>query len=302
MTRPLSFTKMTAYGNDYIYVIDLDKKFICRDEASRILSERNFSVGSDGLIVVEKSENANFFMRVYNPDGTEAEMCGNGLRSVGKLVYEKGLTDKTEILIETLGGIKTVRLTLGDDGSVVNINADIGKPYFDKEKIPVKCIGERMICEELEILGRTFTATALSLGNPHLVLFCEDVDSLDIARYGACAETLSIFPERTNVEFCRFNSRNTVRLRTWERGTGETCACATGCCAALCAGVLSDMCERSVYVFQNGGKTLVEWDDNGHLHMSAPSKIVFEGQAMLDEKFFADKYACDMSEEGGAIE
>lgn len=288
MTRPLSFTKMTAYGNDYIYVIDLDKKFILRDEASRILSERNFSVGSDGLIVVEKSENADFFMRVYNPDGTEAEMCGNGLRSVGKLIYEKELCDKTELSIETLGGIKNVSLELGDDGSVANITADIGKPCFERDKIPVKCIGERMICEELEILGRTFTATALSLGNPHLVLFCEDVDRLDLARYGAAAETLSVFPERTNVEFCRFNSRSTARLRTWERGTGETSACATGCCAALCAGVLANMCERSIHVFQNGGKTFVSWDDAGHLHMSAPSRIVYDGQVMLDEKFFAE--------------
>lgn len=288
MIKPLSFTKMTAYGNDYIYVIDLDKKFILRDEASRILSERNFSVGSDGLIVVEKSENADFFMRVYNPDGTEAQMCGNGLRSVGKLVYEKGLTRKTELCIETLGGIKNVSLELGGDGKVVNITADIGKPCFEREKIPVKCIGGRMICEELEILGRTFTATALSLGNPHLVLFCEDVDRLDLARYGAAAETLSVFPERTNVEFCKFSSRSTARLRTWERGTGETSACATGCCAALCAGVLADMCERSIQVFQNGGKTLVSWDDDGHLHMSAPSRLVYDGQVMLDEKFFAE--------------
>lgn len=286
MTRPLSFTKMTAYGNDYIYVIDLDKKFILRDEASRILSERNFSVGSDGLIVVEKSENADFFMRVYNPDGTQAEMCGNGLRSVGKLVYEKGLTKKTELCIETLGGIKKVSLETGDDGSVTNITADIGKPCFERDKIPVKCIGGRMIGEMLEIGGRTFCATALSLGNPHLVLFCEDVDGLDIAKYGPLAETLSIFPERTNVEFCRFNSRSTARLRTWERGTGETSACATGCCAALCAGVLANMCERSIYVFQNGGKTLVDWDDAGHLHMSAPSRLVYNGQVMLDEKFF----------------
>ncbi len=288
MTRPLSFTKMTAYGNDYIYVIDLDKNFIHRDEASRILSERNFSVGSDGLIVVERSENADFFMRVYNPDGTEAEMCGNGLRSVGKLVYEKGLTDKTEFSIETVGGIKNVSLEAGADGKIVNITADIGKPCFDKEKIPVRCIGERMIGEELEILGRSFIATAVSLGNPHLVLFCEDIDSFDVAKYGAAAERLPIFPERTNVEFCRFDSRNTVRLRTWERGTGETSACATGCCAALCAGVLADLCERCIHVFQNGGKTLVAWDDDGHLHMSAPSKLVYEGQAMLDEKFFEE--------------
>ncbi len=295
MTRPLAFTKMTAYGNDYIYVIDIDKKLKHRDEVSRILSERNFSVGSDGLIVVEKSDNAEFFMRVYNPDGTEAQMCGNGLRSVAKLVYDKGLTDKSEFSVETLGGIKKVFLELLDT-QVVNIKANIGKPVFDREKIPVKSIGERMICEETEILGKTFVATALSLGNPHFVLFCDDVEKLDIHKYGPVCENLSIFPQRTNVEFCTFVNREKARLRTWERGTGETCACATGCCACLCAGVLSDACNRSIEVVQNGGKTLVEWDDFGNLYMSAPSKTVFEGQIMLDERFFERENVYDSSE------
>jgi len=294
MTRPLSFTKMTAYGNDYIYVTDLEQNLIRRDEVSRILSERNFSIGSDGLIVVEKSKNADFFMRVYNPDGTEAEMCGNGLRSVGKLVYEKGLIRNTYITVETKGGIKEVHLDI-KDGKVSNIRADIGSPVFECERIPVIGAGERFCGEKLEILGRTFTAYAMSLGNPHLVLFCEDVDRLDLCRYGRAAEHLPIFPNRTNVEFCRVNSRNTLRLRTWERGTGETAACATGCCACLCAGVLADRCDREVTVFQNGGKTFVEWDDIGHLHMTAPSDIVFEGKVMLDESFFADSVGGDKS-------
>lgn len=285
MMLPLSFTKMTAFGNDYIYVIDLDNKLIGRDEVSRILSERNFSIGSDGMIVVERSNNADFFMRVYNPDGTEAEMCGNGLRSVAKLVYEKELTDKEEFTVETLGGIKKVSLEI-ENKNVKNIRADIGIPIFDCNKIPVIGMGERLLFEKLEICQRFFTAFAMSLGNPHLVLMCEDVDSIDVKKYGYAAEHLEIFPERTNVEFCRINSRNTIRLRTWERGTGETSACATGCCACLCAGVLSDMCEREATVFQNGGKTYVEWDDNGHLHMTAPSKTVFEGKIMLDEKYF----------------
>ncbi len=282
---PLSFTKMTAYGNDYIYVIDREKNLIKRDEVSRILSERNFSVGSDGLIVIEDSDLADFFMRVYNPDGTEAEMCGNGLRSVGKLVYEKGLTYKTEMTIETKGGIKHVKLDI-DDGKVINIKADIGSPVFECKKIPVIGMGERLCGEKLEIADRTFVAYAMSLGNPHLVLFCDDVDRLNIQKYGKAAEYLTIFPNRTNVEFCRINSRKTIRLRTWERGTGETNACATGCCACLCAAVLADMCDREMTVFQNGGKTYVEWDDNGHLHMTAPSRIVYEGQVMLDEKYF----------------
>lgn len=285
MTIPLSFTKMTTYGNDYIYVIDLDRKLINRGEVSRILSERNFSIGSDGLIVIEKSENADFFMRVYNPDGTEAEMCGNGLRSVGKLLYEKNLTYKKDIAIETEGGIKYVNLEISN-GKVVNIRADIGVPDFECKKIPVSGMGERMCGERIKVCDRTFIAYAMSLGNPHLVLFCNDVDSIDINKYGKAAENSEMFPQRTNVEFCRFDSRNTIRLRTWERGTGETCACATGCCACLCAGVLADVCEREVTVVQNGGKTFVEWDDLGHLHMTAPSKIVFDGQVMLDERYF----------------
>ena len=285
MMIPLSFTKMTAYGNDYIYVIDLDRNLINRGEVSRILSERNFSIGSDGLIVIEKSENADFFMRVYNPDGTEAEMCGNGLRSVAKLVFEKSLTFKQDISIETKGGVKYVNLEIYD-GKVTNIRADIGVPVFECNKIPVKGMGEHLWGEKLKICDRTFTSYAMSLGNPHLVLFCDDVDGLDINKYGKAAENSELFPQRTNVEFCRYDSRNTIRLRTWERGTGETSACATGCCACLCAGVLADLCEREVTVFQNGGKTFVEWDDMGHLHMTAPSKIVFDGQVMLGEKFF----------------
>lgn len=283
--KPLHFTKMTAYGNDYIYVLDLDKSLISRDEVSRILSERNFSIGSDGLIIVEKSDNADFFMRVYNPDGTEAEMCGNGLRSVGMLVYEKGLTSNRELTVETIGGVKKVSLEV-ENGRVVNIKADIGVPKFDCKDIPVIFERERLISEKIEILGREFEATCVNLGNPHLVITVNDVDRLDIARYGKAAENLPMFPERTNVEFCRFNSTKSARLRTWERGTGETAACATGCCACLCAGVLAGICDRELTVFQNGGKTKVEWDDNGHLHMSAPSRIVFEGQIMLEDKYF----------------
>ncbi len=282
---PLSFTKMTAYGNDYIYVIDRERNLINRDEVSRILSERNFSIGSDGLIVIEDSDNADFFMCVYNPDGTEAEMCGNGLRSVGKLVYEKGLTYKTEMMIETKGGIKHVDLDV-KDGKVTNIRADIGTPIFVSSKVPVITDKERFCGEKLEIAGREFTAYAMNLGNPHLVLFCDDVDRLDIRKYGKAAENHPIFPSRTNVEFCRITSRNTIRLRTWERGTGETSACATGCCACLCAAVLADLCDREVTVFQNGGKTYVEWDDIGHLHMTAPSTVVYDGKIMLDEKYF----------------
>ena len=276
---------MTAYGNDYIYVTDLENNLINRCEVSRILSERNFSIGSDGLIVIEKSDKADFFMRVYNPDGTEAEMCGNGLRSVGKLVYDKGLTNKSDITVETKSGIKKVSLVTAC-GKVVNIRADIGKPEFECEKIPVIWNGERMCGENIKICDRMFTAYAMSLGNPHLVLFCKDTENIDIVKYGKAAENLPFFPMRTNVEFCRINSRKSIRLRTWERGTGETGACATGCCACLCAAVLADMCDREVTVLQNGGETVVEWDDMGHLHMTAPSKTVFEGKIMLDTKFF----------------
>lgn len=285
MMIPLAFTKMTAYGNDYIYVTDLEKNLINRDEVSRILSERNFSIGSDGLIVIENSDKADFFMRVYNPDGTEAEMCGNGLRSVGKLVYEKGLTYKTNITIETKGGIKKVNLEV-ENGKVKNIRADIGTPVFQCDLIPIMWKNDRLCGEKLEVNDRIFTAYAMSLGNPHLVLFCNDVDRLDIRKYGRAAENLPIFPNRTNVEFCRINSRKTMRLRTWERGTGETNACATGCCACLCAAVLADLCDREATVFQNGGKTFVEWDDMGSLHMTAPSVTVFEGKIMLEDKYF----------------
>ncbi len=301
MSKTLDFTKMSAYGNDYVYVIDISENLKNRGEVSRIISERSFSVGSDGMIVIGKSENADFFMRVYNPDGTEAEMCGNGLRSSAKLVYEKGLTDKTEFTFETLGGIKKVSLDICKN-KVKNITADIGRPEFDSEKIPLSLtdireyrIGKadditvsrnRLIGEELKFGEKEFYATALSLGNPHLVLFCECTEEIDAAHFGPICENCRLFPHRTNVEFCSFLTRNIIKLRTWERGTGETNACATGCCACAAAGVLADKCDRKVSVIQKGGITQVEWDDNGHLHMTAPSEIVFEGKISLPDKYF----------------
>jgi diaminopimelate epimerase len=203
------------------------------------------------------------------------------------LMYEKGIYRRNEMDIETIGGIKHVSLETAE-GHVTNVTADIGSPAFECAEIPVSFYRDRLVAENLEIEGRSFVATAVNLGNPHLVLFSDDVDEIDLKIYGRAAENLDIFPERTNVEFCRFNSSKSARLRTWERGTGETAACATGCCACLCAGVLEGICDREITVHQNGGKTRVEWDDNGHLHMTAPSRIVFEGQIMLDEKYFGE--------------
>lgn len=287
MTFDLHFSKMQALGNDYVYVETLTQTVKNPETLAVRLSDRHFGVGSDGMILICPSECADFRMRVFDPDGTEAEMCGNGLRSVGKYVYDKGFTKKTVFTVETLGGIKTVYLDLRD-GKTASVTADIGKPVMEAEKLPALCGLSRCIDFPIFLDGRRFFVTALSFGNPHAVCFLENepVETFDLERYGTLLEHHALFPKRVNAEFCQVIDRNTLSLRTWERGTGETLACATGSAACVVSGVMTGRCERRAVVRQIGGETLVEWNDSGNVFLTAPSVHVFDGTVRLDKEVF----------------
>ena len=283
MNREIRFTKMQAFGNDYVYIDTLTQELSNLSELAKFVSSRHFGICSDGMILVCPSETADFRMRVFNPDGTEAEMCGNAVRSVGKLVYEKGFTKKSEVSIETLGGIKKIYLDI-KDGHVFNITANIGQPILEAIKVPAVTRSERFIDKTIILDGRKFSTTAISLGNPHCVSFVDDLDELDLEKYGPLMENNELFPQRINAEFCEVTDRQTLKLRTWERGTGETLACATGCSTCVVGGVLTDRCDRRVFVKQIGGTTLIEWrEDDGCIYMTAPSEIVFDGTLYLPD-------------------
>lgn len=282
----MKFTKMQAYGNDYIYV-DATKNVPDDPGAlSKRVCDRHFGIGSDGLVLLCSSDRCDFRMRIFNPDGTEAEMCGNALRSVSKFAYFHGLTDKTSLTVETLGGDQKVDLFV-EDGEVVNISAAIGRPELRAEKVPVVPVetrgcGEgredRFIDRPLTIADREFRASSLSWGNPHTVLIVEDVDDIDIEKYGPVAEHLECFPERTNVTFAQPVDAGHIRIREWERGTGETLGCGTGCCSAVVVFNILGLCGRTVEVEQPGGVLSVEWDDDDVVHMMGPSHVVYEGE------------------------
>ncbi len=273
----IRFTKMQAYGNDYVYIDAIHQQLSHLNELARFVSDHHFGIGSDGMILICPSGTADFRMRIFNPDGTEAEMCGNASRSVGKYVYDHRLTDKTDITLETLGGIKRLHLFV-EDGAAVNILADIGAPVMDAAAIPVNTPLAEFIDQPVQVSGREFRVTSLSWGNPHTVAFLDRIDDFDVDTYGYALEHLTdIFPQKTNVTFAQFVDRGHLKIREWERGTGETIGCGTGCCTAVVAAVLLGMCDRKVTVSQIGGPLLVEWDEHtGHVLMTGPSYTVFE--------------------------
>ena len=277
------FTKMQAYGNDYVYIDAINQKINNVHELAKYISDRHFGVGSDGLVLICSSEVADFRMRMFNPDGTEGEMCGNALRSLSKYVYDHKLTDKTELKIETLGGIQHVKLTV-ENGKAVNIEANIGKPVLDTKLIPVNTNLPEFIEQEVKVLDKTFKITAISWGNPHCVMFIDDVDNFDVEKYGKEIEhKTEIFPNKTNVTFAQVIDRNTIKIREWERGTGETIGCGTGCCTAVVAGVLTGRCDRKVKVHQIGGVLETNWDEeSGTMFMKGPSHTVFESEIDVD--------------------
>lgn len=273
----IKFTKMQAYGNDYIYIDAIHQTLDNLENLAIYLSDRHFAIGSDGMVLICPSETADFRMRMFNPDGSEGEMCGNALRSVGKYVYDHGFTTKENLTIETLGGIQKLELFI-ENGLVINIRADIGEPRLSTQVIPVNTPLKEFVNQPVKVLDQVFSLTALSWGNPHCVTFLEDVSNFDVEGYGKELEYMrSLFPNKTNVTFAQIVRRDYVKMREWERGTGETIGCGTGCCTAVVAGVLNGNLNRKVTVEQIGGPLFVEWDEEtNHVFMTGPSHTMFE--------------------------
>ncbi len=279
----LKFTKMQAYGNDYVYLNAIDQSVETPNDLARKVSDRHFGIGSDGLVLLCPSDKGEIRMRMFNPDGTEGEMCGNALRSVSKFAWLCGKTDKTEFWVETLGGMQHIWLTV-DGGEVTNITADIGEPRLDTKVIPVNTALKEFVNQPVKILDRCFEITAVSWGNPHCVMFVGDTDRFEVAKYGPAIEHhTTLFPNKTNVTFASVVARDRIKIREWERGTGETIGCGTGCCTAVTAAVLLGDCDRKVQVEQIGGVLQVHWrEEDGHMLMTGPSYVVYEGVYRYD--------------------
>ena len=277
----MRFTKMQAAGNDYVYM-DTFKAPISSPEAlARRISDRHFGVGSDGLILIcppSDPGEADFRMRMFNADGSEAEMCGNGIRCVGKYVYDNGHTDKEQVRIETLAGVLTLRLHVSG-GKVETVTVDMGEPRLAPKDIPVSGPGEDFINRPLRVQGRVWNVTAVSMGNPHAVVFVHGIDNLDLSGIGPQFEHHPLFPRRTNTEFVEVVGRHHLKMRVWERGAGETLACGTGACASVVAAVLTGNTERKVRMKLLGGELDIEWDEaTNHVFMTGGAVTVFTGE------------------------
>ena len=275
----LQFTKMHGLGNDYVYMDAINQKIENRSELAKFVSDRHFGIGSDGLILICPSEKADFRMQMFNQDGSEAEMCGNGIRCVGKFVYDKGLTKKETITVETLAGIKTLVMT-AKNGKIETARVDMGEPILEPEKIPVISNENPVKSLKLEAEDNDFTFTCVSMGNPHAVTFIkEDVNKFDICKYGAKLEVNKAFPKKANIEFINVIDDKTLNMRVWERGAGETLACGTGACAVTVAAILNEYTKRAVTVHLLGGDLKIEWNKNdNHVYMTGPATTVFEGK------------------------
>ena len=274
----MKFTKMQGLGNDYIYVNCLEENVPDPAGTARKISDRHFGIGSDGLVLILPDEEADFRMRMFNSDGSEAEMCGNAARCVGKYIHDRGLSEKEEIRLMTGAGIKTLRLTVRD-GKTTGVRVDMGEPILEAERIPTTLTGLQVINTPVEVLGKTYGATCVSMGNPHAVIFVEDADHFDVHGVGAEIENYPLFPRKTNVEFVTVIDREHLRMRVWERGAGETMACGTGACASLVATVLNGLCERKAIHRLNGGPLTVEWDpETNHVFQEGPAEFVFDGE------------------------
>ena len=277
----MKFTKMHGCGNDYIYVNCLEETVEDPERTAVYVSDRHFGIGSDGLILIHPSQVADFRMAMYNADGSEGKMCGNGVRCIAKYVYDYGLTDKKQIAIETLGGIKYLDLAV-EDGKVVQVKVDMGAPIFEPEQIPVKLGVDRCVNEPLTVGGKEYQITAVSMGNPHAVVFVENTDSLALDVIGPEFEHHEVFPDRINTEFVQVLNRNEVNMRVWERGSGETLACGTGTCATVVACVLNGLTEDEITVHLLGGDLLLCYDrERNTVWMTGPAAVVCDGEISL---------------------
>ena len=274
----MKFTKMEGCGNDYVYVNGFEEKIDNPNEVAIAVSDRHFGIGSDGLIIINPSEVADFKMCMYNADGSEGKMCGNGIRCVAKYVYDFNLTDKEVITVETLSGIKTLKLNV-ENGKVKTVRVNMGAPILECDKVPVKYDDEKMINKPVKVDGKTFNITCVSMGNPHAVTFINDTDNLEIEKIGPKFENNEIFPDKVNTEFIQIIDKNTVKMRVWERGSGETFACGTGACASVVASVLNGLTENKVTVKLLGGDLEIEYNqDENTVYMTGPARVVFTGE------------------------
>ena len=273
----MEFTKMQGLGNDYVYVNCFKEKIENPSEMAVKVSDRHFGIGSDGLILIKPSEVADFEMEMYNADGSRGEMCGNGIRCVAKYVYDYGLTDKTSISVETLGGIKHLDLTV-EHGKVTLVKVDMGTPILKPELIPIIAKGETVIDEPIMVGGKEYHMTGVSMGNPHDVVFMDDIKNLEIEKIGPLFENHERFPNRINTEFVNVIDRHTAQMRVWERGSGETLACGTGACAVAVACILNGLTENTVTVKLLGGDLQIEWDrEKNTVYMTGPAEVSFDG-------------------------
>ena len=279
----MKFTKMHGIGNDYVYVNCFEESVKNPAEVSKFVSDRHFGIGSDGLILISPSAIADFRMNIYNADGSQAEMCGNGIRCVAKYVYDYGLTDKTEISVETLAGIKYLRLQV-ENGKVASVEVNMGAPILEPKEIPVAVEESPVVNVPVEVKGKIYHMTCVSMGNPHAIIFMNNVKDLDIAAIGPYFENHKVFPKRTNTEFVEVLDRNTVNMRVWERGSDETLACGTGACATTVACILNDKTENEVTVHLLGGDLKIRWDrEANQVYMTGPATVVFDGEITLPD-------------------
>ena len=273
----IKFTKMQGLGNDYVYIDAIHQKIENESDLAQFVSNRHFGIGSDGLILICKSDVADFKMRMFNQDGSEAEMCGNGIRCVGKFVYDKGLTNKTEITIETVAGLKKLKLNT-KEGKVSTVKVDMGEPILEPEKIPVDSNENPVKNLKLEAEGKQFNFTCVSMGNPHAITIVDEVKDFDVEKYGKVIEIDKHFPKRINVEFIQIIDKNNIKMRVWERGAGETLACGTGACASVVSCCINNQTDRKVKVELLGGDLEIEWNkQDNHVYMTGPAVTVFEG-------------------------
>lgn len=279
-SRKIRFTKMHGCGNDYVYINGFAEKLTQEEkpEFVRRVSDRHFGIGSDGVIFINPSNEADFEMEMFNADGSRSEMCGNGIRCVAKYVHDKGMTNQEQFSIISGGQIKYMDLTV-ENGETAAVRVDMGEPQLAAERIPVAAPGECAVDEPIMVLGKEYRMTCVSMGNPHAVIFVDAVKDVEIEKLGPHFENHERFPRRTNTEFAQVLDRSNVRMRVWERGTGETLACGTGCCATAVACVLNGLTERHVTVQVLGGELVIDWDEkSNHVFMTGPAEFVFEGE------------------------
>ncbi|TGE40109.1 diaminopimelate epimerase [Desulfosporosinus fructosivorans] len=274
----MKFIKMHGLGNDFVF---LDHFSIAADEdypeLAKKLCHRQFGIGGDGIIVILPSQVADARMRIINSDGSEPEMCGNGIRCFARYVYDQGIVTQNPMRVETLAGVMTIQLTI-KEAQVQGVRVDMGEPILRADLIPVLGQGEPVVGKTLEVLGETFQYTAVSMGNPHCIIFVKDLATLDFERLGPAIEKHSLFPRKTNVEFIEINSVQEMTMKVWERGAGPTLACGTGACASAVAAVLNEKTERTVTIHLPGGDLFIEWGLDNHVYMTGPAMYVFKGE------------------------